>query len=159
MKKSVYLIGAIEHMPDYGQTWRQDITPALKTLGYTVFDPTAKDPIYGRNEGEELHTYLKALKSSGEYTQIHKVMKEIVERDSLMLNAAEIMLCFWPKDVVSHGTSGEVTFAYESGKHIITVAPDGLHELPLWVQGCLNPYYVVETFEQALRIFERGDFR
>jgi len=155
MKQVIYLIGPIEHDPDYGQSWRREITPPLEAMGYEVLDPTMKSAIDGHSEGADLHGYFKDLAANGQFMQVAKTMREVVNQDLNMQFSADTLLCYWQEDVVSHGTSGEITLSYALGVPVITVAPGGIQSLPLWVQGCVDPYYVVETFEQALDMLSR----
>ncbi len=42
-----YLAGAMDRVPDGGVGWRNRITPMLKSLGVTVFDPCDKPIVVG----------------------------------------------------------------------------------------------------------------
>ena len=39
----VYLSGSIEYAADLGKSWRAELTPFLRQLGHTVYDPAADE--------------------------------------------------------------------------------------------------------------------
>ena len=34
-----YLSGSIEYSPDFGRSWRAELTPFLQGLGHEIYDP------------------------------------------------------------------------------------------------------------------------
>src|SRR4051812_9981145 len=39
----VYLSGSIEYAADFGKSWRAEITPFLREIGHTIYDPAADE--------------------------------------------------------------------------------------------------------------------
>jgi hypothetical protein len=74
---------------------------------------------------------------------------EIVELDKEDVLNADALLVNHPKPSV--GTSMEVFFAWEHGKYIVVVCPDGVTQSPWMLYHC---NHIVHTFEEAYDLLD-----
>ena len=84
----VYLAGAMDRVPDRGATWRDNITPFLKSLDITVFNPITKPTDIGL-EDHDTHSIKTKLKFSRRYDELSSMMKTIRAVDLRMVDISD----------------------------------------------------------------------
>lgn len=95
---TIYLAGPINGCTDDEMhSWRDDMTTRLS--GHTILTPVVRD--YRGKEDESV--------------------EDIVEGDKADVDASDVVIAFCPKPSV--GTSMEVLYAWERGKHVVIYAP------------------------------------
>ena len=87
----VYLAGAMDRVPDRGNTWRDNITPFLQDLGVMVFNPIKKPSIEG-SEDAETHAYKTKLKHHHKYDELSSVMKIIRSVDLRLVDISDFLV-------------------------------------------------------------------
>jgi len=99
---TVYLAGAIHHVPpEFALEWRRQATEALKRY-YRILDPTADKDLYQPDVSVSVYT-----------------PEQIVTSDLKMIKKADIILAEISRtDLPYHGTSMELSYAYQWGKTI-----------------------------------------
>jgi nucleoside 2-deoxyribosyltransferase len=108
-------------------TWRKDAKNYLGLQGITCLDPT--DRIY-RNEDYG--------------SDPESVLPDLVEADKIDIEASDVLLVNYTK--VSVGTSMEILLAWMKDKHVIVVAPEGMH-LSAWVH--YHSHRVFRSMQEA----------
>ena len=102
----VYLAGAMDRVPDRGVGWREHITPVLKTLDISVFDPIKKPGAIGL-ENEETHKVKQTLKLAKKYDQLTEIMKTIRAVDLRLVDISDFLIVHLDIDTHPCGTSPE----------------------------------------------------
>lgn len=104
----VYLCGP---MDDYTEselgTWRKDAKEYLRGRGITCLDPT--DRPYRNADYKE---------------DPESVLPDLVEADKIDIEASDVLLVNYTK--ISVGTSMEILIAWQKGKQVIVVSPEGM---------------------------------
>lgn len=108
----VYLGGPINGCTDEeANGWREKVKPLLKARGFVCVDPMARD-----YRGREMEPGIAKL---------------IVENDKKDIDGCEVLLMSCPKPSV--GTSMEILYGANHGKHVIAVLPDDEREPSPWI--------------------------
>lgn len=104
MTIKVYLAGAIHHVhPDFATRWRRDATARLTRAGHETLDPTVGKDFDHPGVNTTLYT-----------------PQQIVEADKAMIDRADVLLVEMSRsDVPYIGTSMEILYAWERGKHVV----------------------------------------
>jgi nucleoside 2-deoxyribosyltransferase len=141
-RPKVYLAGGMEHAEGWGQSWREEFTPWLESLGFEVFNPyTGQEDSTGYSmEG------LRELKESS-MEEYHKVMTLIVSEDLRELSKCEAVVCYLDESILKGaGTYGELTFCANEGIPVYALIdlPEGAKSLPGWCLGCITIYTEVK---------------
>jgi nucleoside 2-deoxyribosyltransferase len=122
----VYTAGSINGCTDEQVTgWRAEARLNLEAEGHEVIDPADRD-----FRGVENETY-----------------ESIVEGDKADIDECDILLayCWQP----SYGTAMEILYAWETGKLVIAVVPNGLPVSP-WVR--YHAYAVCPSLYGAVNV-------
>ncbi len=110
----IYLCGP---MDDYTEeemgTWRKDTTTYMRFSGIVCLDPTDR-PYRNCSYKEDPES----------------VLPDLVESDKVDIEASDIVLVNYTK--ISVGTSMEILLGWQKDKHVVVVAPEGMH-LGAWV--------------------------
>jgi len=141
--------------------WREDITPFLEELGFTVLNPYKLEPLQlkGLRPGRlpEGMTHWYDLLDSEDPLHVERgvrYMRKVIDFDcDLVQNKTDAVIVLWDKGCKSGaGTHSEMTIAYRAGKPVYCVqsAP-----LPAWARGCCDE--VFKSFED-LRDFLKEEF-
>jgi len=136
-KPSIYLAGGMEKAGEYGSIWREEITPHLESLGYTVWNPYKEELNVGIGPKG-----LADLKESN-YSEFLKYCRKIIDYDiASLLKCAAVAVRIDASVLVGAGSYGELTFCHV---HKIPVyawidLPRGKLDVPSWAMGCLTAY-------------------
>ena len=137
-----YLSGAIE----FGAgDWRAELTPFLKSLGVTVFDPTNKK-VLGFDESLEDVNRRKTLKSTANYDQVSREMRRIRCIDLRMVDLSDFVIVNLDMDTYTTGTWEEVTLANRQKKPLIFRIQQGKGRAPDWLFGMIDHEMIFDTW-------------
>ncbi len=135
-----YLAGAIEHAPDHGNAWRNEIAAFLKNeLNHDCFNPLINE--YNLLSDRERRVF-RSLKKT-DLIGFKKIVRKIMKKD-LKIIAEEIdyIICYW--DVHTEkggGTQGELTLSFYLGIPVYMVTECPVAEISGWIIGCTTKIF------------------
>ena len=113
---TVYLSGAMEHVPDFGAGWREAIVPKLAQLGYTVINPSKLNELVMTDE--EIKALPGWKKTEPEkYTTLVRALAGLDLRAACNSNVTLVKLD--KAGAVSAGTHCEIAIAWYNQKHVV----------------------------------------
>lgn len=143
----VYLAGAIDRVEDRGQTWRDNISPFLRSLGVTVFNPIIKPAEIGL-EDEDTHLVKTKLKSQKRYDELSSMMKVIRSVDLRLVDISDFMIVNLDLDVHPCGTLEEIFWANRQKKPIIIHMVQGKENTPDWLFGTIPHQNIFSDWDE-----------
>ena len=154
-KEAIYLSGAIDHAPDRGVGWRQEVKPKLQMAGYSVIDPTeGVDHELGRFLGWDLFSLEAWLElSTGNPRLYRQACRFLRERDERLLARANIVLVRLD-EYAGDGTRSEASLGAFLGRDVLVweawsgAAP----ALSVWFTGCVTSFH--SDFGSILDVLE-----
>ena len=143
-----YLSGSIEYSPDYGKSWRADITPFVRDLGHDVYDPAL-------DEQKNLETHeVKVFRQwkTTDLPRFQKTVRKIIEWDlDWIEHKSDYVICYFDEAASrGAGTQGELTLAYRMGIPAYVVLGMPIDKVSGWILGCATEVFT--DFEQ-LKLF------
>jgi len=145
-----YLSGSIEYSPDYGKSWRAQLTPFLRELGHNVYDPALDEKKNLDDREVREFRYWNVTDRPRFQTTIRKIIAwdlDWIEQKS------DYIVCFWDEAAArGAGTQGELTLAHRRGIPVYLVVGMPTEKVSGWILGCASE--VFDNFEQ-LRSFLR----
>lgn len=132
----VYLAGAMDRVADRGATWRESISPFLKSLGITVFNPLIKPTSVGL---EDYHVGLmkKQLKENQNYDELSSIMRTIRSTDLRLVDISDFLIVNLDLNHHACGTYEEISLANRSKKPILIHVEQGKQQTPDWLFGAI----------------------
>ena len=139
-----YLAGSIEYSPDFGKSWRAQITPVLRALGHAVYDP-AEDERKNLTETEARE--FRSWKNS-DLGRFQQTVRKIIAYDlDLIEHRCDAIVCYWDQHAGrGAGTQGELTFAHRMGIPVYLICGIPVEHVSGWLLGCATE--VFSSFEQ-----------
>ncbi len=139
-----YLSGSIEYSPDYGKSWRAEITPFLRELGHDVYDPAL-------DEKKNLDEYeVRAFRKwkTTDLPRFQNTIRKIISWDlDWIEHKSDYIVCFWDDAAArGAGTQGELTLAHRMDVPVYIVLGMPLDRVSGWVLGCATEVFT--DFEQ-----------
>lgn len=139
-----YLSGSIEYSPDYGKSWRAEITPFLRALGHDVYDPAL-------DEQKNLEAYeVKQFRKwkTTDLRRFQATIRKIIAWDlDWIEQKSDYVVCFWDEAAGrGAGTQGELTLAHRMGIPVYVVLGMPLEKVSGWILGCATEVFT--DFEQ-----------
>ncbi|MBU4444385.1 MAG: hypothetical protein L6422_02105 [Candidatus Marinimicrobia bacterium] len=150
-----YLAGAIEHAPDYGNAWREEMTAFLKNeFGHESYNPLIEEP---KILTPEESARFRALKTQN-LPEFRKIVRKLIRNDiKSILTEIDYIICLWDEYAEKGGgTYGELTFAFYHGIPVYMVAVKPLSQISGWILGCATEFF--ESFEE-LKGFLRSRYK
>ena len=102
----VYLAGPIEAASDHGRGWRTTADRELRSMGYSVYNPSADEQIilepFGLKSCEE---FLALKKDPTTFARFREIMQQIILYDLEKLEESRAVLALLDK-TLSGGTAG-----------------------------------------------------
>jgi len=139
-----YLSGSIEYSPDYGKSWRAQLTPFLHELGHDVYDPALDEKKNLDDREVREFRYWKVTDRPRFQTTIRKIIAwdlDWIEQKS------DYVVCFWDEAAArGAGTQGELTMAHRRGIPVYLVVGMSMEKVSGWILGCASE--VFENFEE-----------
>jgi hypothetical protein len=149
--KLVYLAGAIEHAPDGGRAWREEMSGFLdESLGHRVFNPCIEENHILTEEEFRMFRNWKA----GDLTRFRRTMRKLIDTDlDTLMNKVDYVVCLWDEHVLNGGgTHGELTVAYFHNIPVYMVSKISPAKMSSWILGCTTE--VFESFEELKTFLE-----
>lgn len=153
--KLVYLAGAIEHAPDGGRVWREEMSGFLgEILGHQVFNPCVEENHILTEEEFRMFRNWKAA----DLPRFRLTMRKLIDTDlDILMNKVDYVVCLWDEHVLNGGgTHGELTVAYFHNIPVYMVSKIPPAKMSSWILGCTTE--VFESFEE-LKTFLEGKYR
>jgi len=145
-----YLSGSIEYSPDYGKSWRAQITPFLCELGHQVYDPALDEK---KNLDDDEVREFRYWKITDLPRFRHTIRKIIAWDLDWIENKCDYVVCFWDEAAGrGAGTQGELTLAHHAAIPVYLVLGMPLEKVSGWILGCASE--VFETFDE-LKLYLR----
>lgn len=149
-----YLAGAMEHAPDLGAAWRNEISKFLTSeLGHRVFNPCVEQfYVLTAEERQFFRTW-----KTNDLNRFRTTVRKIIHKDlNTLLNDVDYIVCLWDEFVSNGGgTQGELTMAYFHGIPVYMVSAIPVDEISSWILGCTTELF--GNFED-LKKFLREEF-
>jgi hypothetical protein len=139
-----YLSGSIEYSPDYGKSWRADVTPFLRNLGHQVYDPALDEK---KNlEDDEVREFRKW--KSNNLLRFQATVRKIIAWDlDWIEQRSDYIICYWDEAAArGAGTQGEVTVAHRNRIPVYLVLGMPVERVSGWMLGCATEIF--QDFEQ-----------
>ncbi|KKN46365.1 hypothetical protein LCGC14_0673930 [marine sediment metagenome] len=151
-----YLCGAMSYIDIKStETWRNYLTPMLKSLGVRVFDPYDKPTDIAIEDPEAQ----RELISQGCLYTAKEGLDIIRAVDIRLVTISDFLIVNVDTDVYTVGTWEEVTLANQQNKPIITRIAQGRCHTPPWILAMLPPSMIFSTWDQVekyLRCIDSG---
>jgi hypothetical protein len=136
----VYLAGAIEHAPDRGRSWREEISRFLVTeLHHQIFNPSLEEShVLSPEEFKNFRSW-----KTTDLGRFRQVMFKIIQTDiSMLINQVDYIICRWDEYVFKGGgTQGELTMAFWHRIPVYLVTDIPLQEMSSWILGCTSEVF------------------
>jgi hypothetical protein len=139
-----YLSGSIEYSPDYGKSWRADITPFVRDLGHDIYDPALDEQ---KNlEPHEVKVF-RQWKTT-DLPRFQKTVRKIIAWDlDWIEHKSDYVICYFDEAASrGAGTQGELTLAYRMGIPAYVVLGMPIERVSGWILGCATEVFT--DFEQ-----------
>jgi nucleoside 2-deoxyribosyltransferase len=145
----------------YHAQWREELTPFLIKLGFSVLNPYKLEPLQlkGLRPGRRPKGYdhwCQFGDSGDPYLEARflKYMRKIIRFDiNLVRKDADFLVVYWDEACkTGAGTHAEMTVAFMSDKPIYCVAAA---KMPAWARGCCEEVFT--TFDE-LKAFLKDEF-
>lgn len=146
-KTKTYLIGPMEYAD--GRAWREDMTPFLKEMGVTVFDPYKKPFVNAPKEDEETHKRMYELMNTGEFDEVAEHFKQVRAFDLSMVDRSDFIICYINPKTPTFGTVEELSTSIKMKRPTFIVVEGGKSKTPLWIMGMLPHKYIYNSFEEV----------
>lgn len=148
----VYLSGSIEYAADFGKSWRAEITPFLRALGHTVYDPAADEK---KNlEDDEVREF-RTWKAT-DLPRFQATLRKIIAWDLDWIDRSDCVVCYFDEAAArGAGTQGEITYAHRARIPVYMVLGMPREKVSGWVLGCASE--VLADFEQLKKAFTAED--
>src|SRR4051794_25858389 len=148
----VYLSGSIEYAADFGKSWRAEITPFLREIGHTIYDPAADEK---KNLTDEEVREFRKWKVA-DLPRFRGVLRKIIAWDLDWIDRSGCVICYFDEAAArGAGTQGEITYAHRAGIPVYLVLGMPLEKISGWVLGCASEVFA--DFEQLRNGFAAKD--
>lgn len=143
-----YLSGSIEYSPDYGKSWRSQITPFVRELGHDVYDPALDEK---KNLDEHEVKVFRQWKTT-DLPRFQQTIRKIIAWDlDWIEQKSDYVVCYFDEAAGrGAGTQGELTLAHRLGVPVYVVLGMPLEKISGWILGCATEVFT--DFEQ-LKVF------
>ncbi len=139
-----YLAGSIEYSPDFGKSWRAQITPALTALGHEIYDPAEDEQ---KNLSDTEVREFRSWKTSDLERFQHTVRKIIAYDLDVIEHRCDGIVCYWDEHAGrGAGTQGELTFAHRLGIPVYLICGMPVEQVSGWLLGCATEVFT--SFEK-----------
>ena len=135
-----YLAGAIEHAPDKGKRWRDELSQFLKErFCHESYNPHIEEPKILTPEEREKFRSLKITN----LPEFQNIVRKLIRNDiHSILTEIDYMICLWDDYAEKGGgTYGELTFAFYHGIPIYMVVGKPIEEISGWILACATQFF------------------
>lgn len=135
-----YLAGAIEHAPDLGKKWRDDIVHFISNeLNHAYYNPLEEEANHITKK--EMSTFRSLKVTDVEAYKI--VVRKLIDGDiKELINKTDYVICLWDEySEKGGGTYGELTVAFEHNIPVYMVTDKLKAEISGWILGCTTEIF------------------
>ena len=154
-KTKTYLIGFMEYGD--GRGWREEMTPFLRAMGVTVFDPYKKPFTNAPEEDEHTHKRMEALMEQGEYDEVAAHFKQVRAFDLSMVDRSDFIVCYLNPHVPTYGTVEELVTAVRMRRPIFVSVEGGKKKTPKWLLGMMPHKYIYDSLDEVKDVLTKID--
>lgn len=152
-KTKVYLVGHMQYAN--GRGWREEITPALRAMGITVFDPYHKPFVDDAAEDEATRAWLKERMEMGDYDAVAERMKLVRNFDLRICDLSDFIIAHINPAVASWGSAEEIVTSVRAKKPVFLSVEGGKTKAPLWIMGMLPHKYIYNNLDEVVATLQR----
>jgi hypothetical protein len=151
----VYMVGAMDRVPDGGAGWRQDLIPKLHDLGVMVYNPCNK-PIVNPQvlENKETRQHIEELKKNHRFEELRNEYKQIRNVDLRMVDTSDFIIANIDVGVHACGTYEEIVTANRQKKPILVHVEQGVENIPNWLAFMLPSWFFFSNWNDLLSYLE-----
>ncbi len=130
----IYLSGAIEYSPDRGKSWRQALTPFLRSLGHEVYDPATDER---KNLSDDELRHFRSWKQT-DLERFQRTVRKIIAWDlDWVERRCDCVIAYWDEHASKGaGSQAELTFAHRRGIPVYLVTALPLSQVSGWILAC-----------------------
>lgn len=154
-KTKVYLVGHMQY--ENGRGWRETITPSLRSMGITVFDPYHKPFVNESNEGEVEREEMEAQMAAGNYDAVAARMKSIRNFDLRLCDLSDFIIAHINPKIGSWGSAEEIVTCVRAKKPIFLSVEGGKAKTPYWILGMLPHKYIYDDVHGIVETLQKID--
>ncbi len=134
-----YLSGGIEYSPDRGRGWRAQLTPVLRELGHSIYDP-AEDERKNLDDDEVQH--FRSWKAT-DLARSQQTIRKIIHYDlDHIEQKTDYIVCYWDESATKGaGTHGELTLAFRKEIPVYLVLGLPREKVSGWILGCATEVF------------------
>lgn len=154
-KTRTYLIGSMQYAE--GRSWRERITPELKQMGITVFDPYNKPFCDDVDEDEETRKNLSRLMEEEDLDAVAERMKPVRNYDLRLCDISDFLIAHIIPNVASWGSAEELSVSCRMKKPVFISIEGGRKKCPLWITGMFPPRYIYNSVEEIMDMLKKID--
>ena len=147
----VYMVGAMDRVPDGGVEWREKLTPKLHKLGVMVYNPCSK-PILNPKvlENETTRANINALRENCMFDKLREDYSSIRTVDLRMVDTSDFIIANIDIGVHACGTYEEITTANRQKKPVLIHCEQGLSYIPNWLVMMLPSWCFFHTWNEMI---------
>lgn len=141
-----YMAGSMDRVPDGGVTWRQNLTPFLKSKRIIPLDPCNK-PIDIGLEDESERVIINKFKAEGNYEEVanRKIIRAV---DLHLVDHSDFIIVYLDLTVHPCGSYEELFWANRMKRPILVVMEQGKQNAPTWLFWCLPHQHIFSSFDE-----------
>jgi hypothetical protein len=129
-KRTAYLAGAMDAVPDRGIGWRKVFASALAGIGIGTIIP---NDLEGKKLSPGQVVALKAKEDLGEFKRLFR--RGIICPDLEAMDGCDMVVARWDGEAIA-GTAHECGRAFMRGQPVFLVSPKAFAEVPNWLLAC-----------------------
>lgn len=134
-----------------GTPWRNKITPQLKEMGITCFDPYHKPFINEIKEDDEARRDLDKKMLAGEYDWVANRMKQVRSDDLRLCDLSDFGIAQIVPKVPTYGTVEEISWFVRCKKPLFIFVEGGKVYTPKWVMGMVPHKYIYDSLDEVVQ--------
>jgi nucleoside 2-deoxyribosyltransferase len=143
----VYVAGNIEYTEN-AVDWREYVKNDLNKIGVKVLSPLNFTFIDHIKEGPDTKKYLADWRHIGEYDDISRHMKRVVQKDLRLIDKSDFVIFNLEITKPTFGTIHELIVALSQKKPVFLIVKKS--ECPFWLFGIISHHSMYDTIDEAL---------
>lgn len=144
-----YLVGAMDRVKDGGVSWRNAVTPSIKSFGVKIINPCDK-PIYGVKENEETRWWIEYYKETKQYDKIKQKFSIIRNADLRCVDMSDFIIAHIDLNVHACGSYEEIVTANRQKKPVLIWCEQGKENAPNWLFFMLPHEHIFGSYNELM---------